>query len=380
MTRCALVSNTDWYLYNFRLSLAAFLREQGYEVLLISPPGDYAARLEAAGFAWYEWQVGRQSLAPWGEVQAVQQLTTLYRRLKPDLVHHHTIKPVLYGALAAARAGVPAVVASITGRGYVFEGHDRRARALQTLVKPLYRWLLRRSRTHVIFENEGDRQYFITLGLVAADRTHLVESVGVDPQRFYPAPEPEGTPIALLAARLLWDKGIGVLAEAARLLRQQNTAVQIVLVGQPDPGNPSSIPVEQLKTWEAEGLLDWWGWQTDMQAVYARSHIVVLPSFHEGVPTNLLEAAACGRPIVASDIPGCRTVVQDGENGLLVPPGAARPLAEALARLAASADLRGRMGRAGRERVLKAFTQQHINQQTLAVYQQAQASPADGVQ
>lgn len=317
-------------------------------------------------------------MAPWAELRAVQQLTHLYRQLQPDLVHHHTIKPVLYGSWAAARAGVPAVVASITGRGYVFEGHDQRARMLQALVKPLYRWLLRRSNTRVIFENEGDRQFFIHLGLVAAGRTHLVESVGVDPQRFYSTPEPAGTPVALLAARLLWDKGIGVLVEAARLLKEQNIDIQIVLVGQPDPGNPSSIPVEQLEAWEVEGLVTWWGWQTDMQAVYARSHIVVLPSFHEGVPTGLLEAAACGRPIIASDIPGCRTVVQDGENGLLVPPGAARPLADALARLAASADLRGRMGRAGRERVLRSFTQQHINQQTLAVYQQAQAPVPDG--
>ncbi|MFN2197120.1 MAG: glycosyltransferase family 4 protein [Anaerolineales bacterium] len=380
MTKCALVSNTDWYLFNFRLSLANFLRKRGYEVLLISPPGEYTTRLEAAGFDWFEWQVGRQSMAPWGEIQAVRQLTDLYRQLQPDLVHHHTIKPVLYGSLAAGRAGVPAVVASITGRGYVFEGQGLRARGLQVWIKPLYRRLLQRNNTRVIFENEGDRQFFISQGLVAPGRAHLVESVGVDPQRFFPAPEPAGTPVALLAARLLWDKGIGVLVEAARLLRQQKAAIQIVIVGQPDPGNPSSIPVEQLKAWQAEGLLSWWGWQTDMQAVYARSHIVVLPSFHEGVPTGLLEAAACGRPIVASDIPGCRTVVQDGENGFLVHPGEARPLAEALARLAASADLRGRMGKAGRERVLKFFTQEQINQQTLAVYQQAHTSALDGVQ
>ena len=143
---------------------------------------------------------------------------------------------------------------------------------------------------------------------------------------------------------------------------------KIVLVGNPDPGNPTSISDEQLHAWEKENLLEWWGWQTDMQHVYSQCHIVVLPSFHEGVPTGLLEAAACGMPIVASDIPGCRTVVIDGETGLLVPPGQSESLAAALENLIVEGDLRGRMGKAGRERILKRFTQQKINQQTIEVY------------
>ncbi|HEB64931.1 MAG TPA: glycosyltransferase family 1 protein [Chloroflexi bacterium] len=296
-------------------------------------------------------------------------MTRLYRRERPAIVHHHTIKPVLYGTIAARLAGVPAVVNAVTGRGYVFRGEDARARGLRLLVKPVYRFALRRRGVGVIFENQGDRTYFVEQGLVDAGRTWLVESVGVDPQRFRPQPEPEGTPVVLLAARMLWDKGVGVLAEAARILKSQGVPVRVVLVGLPDPGNPASIPEEQLRAWEAEDLLEWWKWRDDMEAVFARSHIVTLPSFSEGVPTVLLEAAACARPLVASDIPGCRAVITPGENGLLVPVRDAQALADALVRLLRSPALRRKMGRAARQSVLRKFTHQQVNAATIAVYE-----------
>jgi glycosyltransferase involved in cell wall biosynthesis len=368
MIRCALVSNTDWYLYNFRLSLARALQENGYDVILISPRGEYTTLIEEQGFRWYEWQVGRQSVAPWREMKAIRKLSYLYRKLKPDLVHHHTIKPVLYGGIAAQRASVPAVVASITGRGYAFTGQGTRPKLLESIIRPFYRYVLLRDNTQIIFENEHDQQYFLNAGFVNSEHSHLIESVGVDPELFFPVPEPDGPVVILLASRMLWDKGVGVLVEAAHLLQKKGLEFRIELVGNPDPGNPTSIPEEQLQTWDKEDLLKWLGWQFDMQRVFSQSHIVVLPSFHEGVPTGLLEAAACGRPIVASDIPGCRTVVIDGKTGILVPPRQPKPLADALERLILNSDLRGRMGKAGRERILKYFTQQQINQQTLDVY------------
>jgi glycosyltransferase involved in cell wall biosynthesis len=367
--RCALVSNTDWYLYNFRLSLAITLQENGYEVMLISPRGEYAARIKEQGFRWYEWQVGRQSIAPWLEMNAIRKLTHLYGKIKPDLVHHHTIKPVLYGGIAVQRAKVPAVVASITGRGYTFAGQGTRPKILELIIKPFYRRVLNRDNAQVIFENVSDQQHFTNAGFVKHGQSHLIESVGVDPEIFSPFPEPDGPVVILLASRMLWDKGVGVLVDAARLLQPKGLDFRIELVGKPDPGNPSSISKDQLHSWENEGNLKWLGWQSDMNRIYAQCHIVVLPSFHEGVPTGLLEASACGRPIVASDIPGCRTVVDDGETGLLVPPRQPKPLAEALERLILDPGLRGRMGKAGRERILKNFTQQRINQKTLEVYQ-----------
>ena len=371
MMRVALISNTDWYLYNFRLSLAKELRDGDFDVKLISPGGRYVSKLEEQGFEWHEWRVGRQSIAPWQELGTIRKLTNLYRQLKPDLVHHHTIKPVLYGGIAAQQAKVPAVVASITGRGYALEGRDNRAKILEEIIKPFYRRGLRSDNTQVIFENDSDQKFFVQAGLVNQRQCNLIESVGVDPDYFFPTPEPDGSVVILLASRMLWDKGVGVLADAAHLLKQTGLEFKIVLVGNPDPGNPTSIPEEQLRAWEKENLLEWWGWHTDMQRIYSQCHIVVLPSFHEGVPSGLLEAAACGIPIVASDIPGCRTVVINGETGILVPPGQPKPLAAALENLILDPDLRGRMGKAGQERILEYFTQQKINQQTIEVYRLA---------
>jgi len=369
MTRIGLVANTDWYLYNFRLGLARYLREQGFEVILISPPGKYTDSFAQESFPWVEWRVGRQSLSPWGELSALRRLARLYRQETLDLVHQHTIKPVLYGSLATRLVGSQAVVNSITGRGYIFLSQEPKALALRQVVRPLYRLAFSRPDTAAIFENEEDRSYFITSKIVPARRTWLIPGVGVDAERYLPTPEPPGQPVILFASRMLWDKGVGVLVEAARILRQ-STDLRVALVGEPDPGNPASISPEQLRAWTAEGVVEWWGWQADMSQIYPQVNIVTLPTqYGEGVPTVLLEAAASGRPIVASDIPGCRAVIHPEQNGLLVPPGDAHALAQALNRLASDPDLRGRMGQAGRQIVLQKFTLSLVNQSTLNVYQ-----------
>jgi glycosyltransferase involved in cell wall biosynthesis len=365
-----LAANTDWYLHNFRSALASYLLEQGCQVTLVSPPGQYAEQFASKGLRWIPWELGRQSLAPWQEIGSLRQIYTIYRQEKPDLVHHHTIKPVIYGTLAARVAGVPAMVNSITGRGYIFLDGERKARSLKRLVKPLYRLALNTPRCGVIFENEEDRQYFIANHLIPAKRTWLVEGVGVDPGKFSPQPEPPGEPVILLAARMLWDKGIGVLVEAARLLKADIPA-RVALVGEPDPGNPASVSQATLQSWHAEGIVEWWGWRTDMPAAYNQSHIVTLPTrYGEGVPTSLIEAAACGRPLVASDISGCRHVVREGENGFLVPPDDPPALAAALKRLVCDAALRGRMGAASRKLVMDKFTHAQVNATTLQIYQQ----------
>jgi len=365
-----LVANTDWYLYNFRASLMRDLRSRGAEVVLVSPPGEFAASFRDWGFRWLPWEVGRKTVAPWQETGAIFALARLYRAERPDLVHHHTIKPSIYGTLAARLVGVPAIVNAVTGRGYVFLGEDYRARLLRALIQPVYRLILRSSRVGMIFENQVDRDDFIARRLVPAERTWLIESVGVDPNRFRPQPEPEGVPVVLLAARMLWDKGVGILAEAARILKSRKVAARVVLVGLPDPGNPASIPEKTLLAWQDDGILEWWGWRAAMENVYPQSHIVTLPSFYgEGVPTTLLEAAACARPLVAADIPGARSVISSGENGFLVPPQDALSLADALARLVEAPDLRRKMGQAARRTVLQKFTQQQVNAATIAVYE-----------
>jgi glycosyltransferase involved in cell wall biosynthesis len=367
MAKVLLAANTDWYLYNFRLALAQSLQEQGYEVVLVSPPGKYAACLSESGFRWLPWKVGRQSISPTGELAAVLSLAQIYRQEKPQLVHHFTVKPVLYGSLAARLAHVPCVVNAITGLGYVFLQNEWKARWLRRLVKLLYRLALDRPHHVVIFENDNDRQFFVSQGLVQFSRTRLVEGVGVNTDHFIPIPEQAPPPVIVLPARLLWDKGVGILVEAARLLKKKVDA-RVVLVGEPDPGNPANISSETIEKWVNEGIIEWWGWQNDMREVYASSHIVTLPSFGEGVPTALLEAAACARPIVTTNVSGCREVVHDGYNGFLVPARQAEPLADALERLVLDPDLRGRMGAAGRQLILKKYTSVRITRETEAVY------------
>ncbi len=370
MTRLLLSSNTDWYIYNFRLALAEYMRGQGWEVVLVSPPGNFTAKLQQHGFRWIPWNLGRQSVSPWQETRSLLEILSIYWREKPDLVHHHTIKPVLYGSLAARLAGVPAVVNSITGRGYIFLGEDRKAQLLKRPVLQIYKLALNSPRCGVIFENPNDRQYFLDQRLVSAERTWLIEGVGVDPERFTPLPEREGVPVVALAARMLWDKGVGVLVEAARILKE-DTQARIALVGEPDPGNPGTVSSQTLEKWHAEGLVEWWGWQPEMPEVYNKSHIVTLPTMYgEGVPTTLLEAAACGRPLVATDIPGCRAVVLDGHNGFLVPPNDPQALAQALKHLVSDPSLRGRMGAASRQLVMQKFTHARVNAATMQVYQQ----------
>jgi glycosyltransferase involved in cell wall biosynthesis len=367
MPKAILVANTDWYLYNFRSSLANFLKDNGFEVVLVSPSGPYVTRLQESGFRWLAWEVGRQTLSPWREYKAYRKLLQLYRIEKPDLSHHFTIKPVLYGTLAARRSAVKAIANSITGRGYVFLSNKASTQLMRLFVKYLYRQILKCHNCAAIFENEADLEFFTHQSLVPSERAFLIRGVGVNMDHFVPLPEPEGIPVILLPARMLWDKGVGVLVEAARILRTR-TSARFVLIGEPDPGNPANITRTVLERWVEEGIVEWWGWQQDMKAAYAASHIVTLPSMGEGVPTVLLEAAACARPIVTTDTPGCRDVVEDGVSGLIVPPNDPPALADALLKLLVDPDLRGRMGNAGRTLVLNGYTQEQVNQANFEVY------------
>ncbi len=379
MRKILLAANTDWYLYNFRLSLAKYMREKGYEIVLVSPSGRFVPKLQQEGFKWIEWGVGRQTLAPWTEVQAISKLVGIYSRERPDLVHNFTVKPVLYGSFAARLAGVSGIVSSVTGLGYVFLRQEAKPRSIRQVVKTLYRLAFSPNRSAVIFENETDRQYFIREGLVPAERTCLIAGVGIDTDHFTLLPEPQGLPVIVLPARMLWDKGVGVLVEAARILHAK-AQVRVALVGEPDMGNPAAVEQAVLKSWSEEGVIEWWGWQEDMREVYKQSHIVTLPSLGEGVPTALLEAAACGRPIVATDVAGCRDVVVHGRNGLLVPINDPPALSEAFERLILDPELRARMGEAGRQIVLEKYTSSRVNAATLEVYDELlQANVLSGV-
>ena len=379
MSEIVLFANTDWYLYNFRRSLALALREAGHELLLLSPPGEYGARLRALGLRWEPVPMDRRSLNPLREAAVLAHLWRLFRRERPDLVHGFTIKCAVYGSLAARAAAVPARVNAVTGMGYVFTSTDAKARALRPLVRLLMRAALDGRDARLILQNPDDVAVFEQARLVAPGQIRLIPGSGVDCVRFAPsesvgrghAPDADTPPFrVLLAARLLWDKGLAEFIDAARRLHGEGRAIDFLLAGDPDPGNPAAVPEATVHGWVTEGLLQWLGHVDDMPALFASVDVVVLPSYREGLPKGLIEAAACGLPLVTTDVPGCREVVTDGIDGLRVPVRDAAALAAAIARLHDDPALASRLGAAARTRALAEFDEQIVIARTLAVYRE----------
>lgn len=365
-----LLANTDWYLYNFRLPLARALEQTGHEVVLVSPPGKYAEKLKDAGLRWLPFAFSRRGMNPFAEVITIARLTRLYRAEQPDVAHHFTIKCVLYGSLAARFARVPGVINAITGLGYVFVNRGVIPRLLKPGLRLFYRATL--DGTQVIFQNPDDLEAFLRMGLAQPGQTSLIRSSGVDLARFVPGAEIAGDPLVVLPGRLLWDKGVAEFVSAARLVKAHGLRARFALVGDSDPANPAAVPLEEISAWQQEGVIEWWGWRDDMPAVLAQSSIVCLPSYREGAPKSLLEASACARPVVATQVPGCREVVIDGETGLLVAPRDAAALAEALSALITDPQRRADLGAAGRALVERAFSAESIAAQTLRVYSKLQ--------
>jgi len=368
-----LFANTDWYLYNFVRSLAVALRDGGYELLLLSPPGEYGERLRGLGLRWEPVAMERRSLDPLKELRLIWRLARIFRRERPTLVHGFTIKGVVYGSLAARLARVHARVSAVSGMGYVFVSNALLARALRPVVRTLLRAALNGKAARLIVQNPDDAALFEAERLVEADRVRLIPGSGVDCERFRPADRPilsGPTTRVLLAARLLWVKGVGEYVAAARRLRAEGLPIRLLLAGAPDPGSPASIPPEQLKDWASEGVVELLGQVADMPALLAETDIAVLPSYREGLPRGLIEAAACGLPLVATDVPGCRGVVTHGKEGLLVPVRDAEALAAAIRRLHESPDLARRLGQAARARALAEFDERIVVEKILAVYRE----------
>lgn len=371
-----LFANTEWYLFNFRLSLAKALQAQGHEVLLISPPGEYGARLQAQGFRWEALPMDRKSLNPLLELRLLAYLCRLYRREQPALAHHFTIKCVVYGSIAALLARVPARVNAVAGMGYVFTNQALKARLLRPVVRGLMRLVLNGRGARLILQNNDDMAAFAKAGLARPELTRLVMGSGVDLARFTPrAPSVQaGHDVAdkrvVLAARLLWDKGIAEYVEAARQLKAKGLPIRFLLAGAPDPGNPAAIPQAMLDGWQAEGLIELLGQVSDMAALFATADMVVLPSYREGLPKSLIEAAACALPLVTTDVPGCREVVTHEVDGLLVPVKDAKALANAIERLHHDPESARQLGLAARARALREFDEKIVIDKTMAVYEE----------
>lgn len=373
-----LFANTEWYLYNFRRSLAFALCDAGHEVLLVSPPGPYGAKLQAMGFRWMAAPMERLSLNPWRELALINWLRRLVRDEQIDLVHGFTIKCAVYGSLAARAAsrgpGVPARVNAVAGMGYVFTSDDLKARVLRPVVRTLLKLALGGKGARLVLQNPDDVALFEKARLVQPEQIRLIPGSGVNCERFAPQPASQklsagdGRMRVVLPARMLWDKGLAEYVEAARQLRAQGRDIVCLLAGDPDPGNPAAVPDATIRGWEAEGLVRWLGHVDDMPALFASVDVVALPSYREGLPKGLIEAGASGLPLITTDVPGCRAVVTHEVDGLLVPVKDGQALAQAIARLQDDPELRQRLGRAAREKALREYDERLIVNRTLQVY------------
>ncbi len=359
----------DWYFCSHRLPVARAARDAGMEVAVATNVTDHGAAIQKEGFRLIPLAFRRRSLNPLNEARCLIALFRIYRQERPDLVHHVAIKPVLYGSFIAWLLRAPAVVNALAGLGFIFTSPTWRARALRPFAKFALRFLLNRVSGRVILQNPDDQKTLERVAHLKKGRSLVIAGSGVDMVHFQALPDPSHTLVTVaMVSRMLIDKGVLDLIEAARSLRRQGITLRILLFGLPDPQNPSTLSQTQLETWTAEGLVEWRGFESDVRYIWQEAHFAVLPSYREGLPKSLLEAAACARAIVTTDVPGCRDVVQPEKTGLLVPLGDAQALAAAMARLAGNADLRASMGQQGRLFVAEFFSERVVIEQTMALY------------
>lgn len=358
----------DWFFCSHFLDRAVAAQQAGFQVSVLTRVNKHGQTILDNGINLIPLEFERSKINPLREISLLKSLASLYRRERPNIVHHVALKPILYGSLVAQIVGIHAIVNAPVGMGYVFSSKQLKARLLKPLVLLAYRLLLNPFNSVAVFENPDDLTYFEKLGIVKYSR--LIRGAGVNTLQFGSSNEPNEVPVVLLAARMLWDKGVGEFVEAAKILQQQSISARFVLVGAPDKENPESINQSQLLEWQDAGIIEWWGQHEDMPQIFAQAHIVCLPSYREGLPKVLIEAAACGRPIVATDVPGCREIVRHNENGLLVPAKNPQALAVALNRLLNDAALRESMGKRGRAMVEAEFSTEYVAEQTLQLYKE----------
>jgi glycosyltransferase involved in cell wall biosynthesis len=364
--RLLYVVTEDWYFLSHRLPMARAARDAGYEVHVATRVASGRAAIEAEGFRLHPLNIPRGRLAPFAACRAILALRRMRREIDPQLTHHVAVQTVILGSLAAlGQAG--AKVNALTGLGYAFTRRTGKVSALRIIAGRLLRMLVNRPDTMALVQNADDKRDLIALG-ITPDRIALIPGSGVDVDELIPSPEPDGPPAIAFVGRLLADKGIRVLIEAHRLLRARGRDVALLVAGTPDPANPASVAEDEAASWGREPGIMMLGHVADIAALWRRAAIAVLPSRREGLPLSLLEAAACGRPMVATDVPGCREIVRHGETGLLVPPDDPAALADAIGKLADSPELRARYGGAARALAVERFSASSVGRQIVELY------------
>ena len=361
------VVNDAGFFKSHRWQLAKAAQEAGYSVEIACPDDELINLFSKEGFIAHIVPFTRKNINPIYEIKTIFGLWNLYKKLKPDLIHHITIKPVIYGGIISRIQRLPRVIFAITGLGYIFSLRSKKAAVVQAIVRKIYHFVLGYEKAFTIYQNPDDRKEI--WGDANLSRNLIIRGSGVDQTQFNYSCESDELPIVGMASRMLWSKGVGDFVEAAKRCRNNNISCRFVLIGDGDPGNPESVPTLKLKQWNAEGIVEWWGKCTDMPDVLKKLHLVVLPTlYREGVPKVLIEAAATGRPLIGTDMPGCREIIQNNKNGMLIPPGDINALVTAISDLVNKPEKRRVMGLNSRELFLSEFTLEHVISNTLELY------------
>ncbi|MBM3554518.1 MAG: glycosyltransferase family 4 protein [Alphaproteobacteria bacterium] len=363
-----LLNDAPFYV-SHRLSVGIAAKAAGFDVHVAAPHHDAAvARIRAAGLAFHDIPLRRGATAILGELRLIGAMAALLMRLRPDVLHAVAMKPVCYGGSLARLLGIRASVLAITGLGYLFVTETTAARTMRRIALALYRFALGQRPLRAIFQNPDDLALFRTNDLVDPATVAMIRGCGVDMTRFASTPEPEGEPIVMFPARILGDKGVHEFVAAARMLKEAGIKARFVMVGRTDPDNPTDVGEAEIRRWIEAGWVEWWGFSEDMPKTLAQSTIICMPSYREGLPRGLIEAAACERAIVATDVPGCREVVRHEENGLLVPVRDGAATAAALRRLIEDVGLRRRLAARGRAIAVAEFSVEDFVTKSLGVY------------
>lgn len=361
------VNSPDFFL-SHRLPLALAALNAGFQVHVATSDGPEVRNIRSMGFTHHIVPFVRSGQNPLHELGTLIRMVRLFRRVKPVLVHLITIKPVLYGGIAARLAGVKSVVSAVSGLGTVFLADSVVARFRRGLVILLYRAAFTQKRLVVIFQNPDDCNVLLGLKALKQDAARMIRGSGVNLEDYPYLSQPLGKTVVVMASRLLRDKGVFEFVEAAKLLQDRGVAVEMRLIGSPDPGNPTSVTLKDLNKWKSKRYIEVLGYRTDIATQYAEAHIVCLPSYREGLPKSLVEAAACGRAVVTTDVPGCRDAIKPGVTGLTVPLKDTVALADAIQALVEDPEMRADMGRAGRALAEEAFAIEKIVDQHIDIY------------
>ena len=365
-----LVVNVDWFFLSHRLPIALEARNRGYEVTVFAiEEGNHGEEIRNYGLNFVPLPTSRSGTNIFNELKVLLFLFKWYRKEKPDIVHHVAMKPVTYGSVAAKLAKIPRVVNALSGLGFLFINKEDN-KLIHSIVNTLFKFGFRNPNLRFILQNNDDLDLIRKFNILSDRQIHLIKGSGVDLNQFHYSEEKNTSPIkVVLPSRMLWDKGVAEFVEAAKALHKKyEDKTEFILAGGVDLGNKAGIPEAQLLAWNDEGYISWIGFQSDMVSILTDAHIVVLPSYREGLPKSLIEACAIGRPIVTTNVPGCREVVDNGINGYLVKAKESIELAYRIEQLILDRTLRIEMGKAGRNKAEKEFSIQEVVDKTLAIY------------